>query len=300
MRHLAPAAPLACLLLLAAACDGGGSGGAGGGAGSGGDGGAAAQGGAGGSSGGAGGSSPATTVSIVGWDLATLATTDADYLDRRAAVGAVVVQLVPDLAVLLDVGSASVLQQLDATDLAGAYPHQEFVTGNATTGFGVLSKVPVDGVVSHKDDVFEQEGVPAPSYQFAHDALEVHVTIGGRHVAILGVRLRTNGMPDDPDKRLAEAQHARAIAEGLAMADPTALVVVLGDFQDDGAPASALSANGWFDAAQLVPAADRFTFMGLLYDHHFSKTQAQSATIPHTGQVFVASPHAPIAATHAL
>ncbi len=246
--------------------------------------------------GGAGGGAPGTPVVIANWNVQNFfnalndsaapqetIVSGAEYAAKRQAVGKVLVDLGADIVVLQEVENLAVLDDLDATELAGAYPHRVLVDGNDLRGIdvGILSKIPIDLVVSHKDDQFAL-APGLPPYKFTRDCIEAHLTVNGRELVLLGVHFRSKGsnnVPDDPDKRLAEAVRTREIADALLAEDPTRAVVVLGDFNDTpgSPPVEAVRGSGasaFFDATDLVAEADRWTFdyMGQkqLIDHQMS------------------------------
>lgn len=241
-----------------------------------------------------------------------------EYADKGEKVGAVLTALAADVIVLSEVENQTVLDDLDANELGGAYPHRAIVDSNDPRGIdvGVLSKLPLVEVVSHKDDMFAVEGTNAPTYQFARDCMEFHFEVDGRRLVLLGVHFRSKGPPDDADKRLAEAQRSRAIAAEVAAVHPDAAIAILGDFND--LPGSLpvewvrLGPGGepWTDAPDFVPSQDRWTFefMGELelIDHQFSNPtlasmlDPASVVIRHGADVEAAGDHAPIMATYYL
>jgi len=237
------------------------------------------------------------------------------YTAHRKAVGAVISALDPDIAVLAEVENTPVLEDLDATELGGAYSGVALVDGNDPRGIdvGVLSKVALGDVVSHKDETFTLAGTGGPPYQYSRDCLEVHLVFNGRPIVLLAVHFKAKTPPDDPDKRLAEAQHTRAIADALAVKDPGTAIVILGDYNDvPGSPAylaiAGAQADTYVDAADSAPEADRWTFdfngKLELVDHQmqnpllYERLDAMSVVIPHGGDVDAASDHAPMMATY--
>ncbi|WP_437726029.1 endonuclease/exonuclease/phosphatase family protein [Sorangium sp. So ce861] len=311
-----------------AAGEGGSAGGEGGSAG---DAGGRAEGaggqGAGGSGGGAGPVDPppeAAPLAIVTWntkdffnDQDDTAGTDeivlsaAAYREKREAIAAVLADLDPDVAVLQEVEHLGVLEDLSRIELGGAYPHAALVEAYDPRGIdvGALSKIPFDKVVSHRDDRFTLRGTSGPVYTFTRDCLELHLTRGDRKVILLGVHFKAKAAPDDPDRRLAEAQRARAIADALAAEHPTAAIAVLGDFNDvpGSPPVEAVAGSGpgaFEDAAAAAPPADRWTydFRGQLelIDHQMVNPllrrmlDPSSIRIPHGPSIEGASDHAPI------
>jgi len=287
--------------------------------------------GGGGGNGGGGETAPGEPLTVVTWNARnyfddlnnsdapneTVLSTSA-YQQKRAAVGAVLRDLDADVVILQEVENLGVLKTLDEAELGGAYPHAALIEAFDPRGIdiGALSKVPFDGVVSHLGETFTKEGTNGPVYQYARDALELHLTRNGRHVVLIGVHFRSKSQ-DDPDKRLAEAQHTRAIADGIAAADPTAAIAILGDFNDlPGSPpvlaveGSGSGADAYDDVPALAPASDRWTFNynGALelVDHHLvnpvlrAMLDEASVRIPHGPDIDAASDHAPIEATYSI
>ncbi|AUX29537.1 MULTISPECIES: endonuclease/exonuclease/phosphatase family protein [Sorangium] len=235
----------------------------------------------------------------------------AEYREKREAIAAVIEELDPDVAVLQEVEHLSVLKDLNRIELGGAYPHAALVEAYDPRGIdvGALSKIPFDKVVSHRDDRFTLRGTSGPVYTFARDCLELHLTRGGREVILLGVHFKAKSAPDDPDRRLAEAQHTRAIADALAAERPTAVIAVLGDFNDvpGSPPVEAVAGAGpgaFEDVAAAARPADQWTydFRGQLelIDHQmvnpllWPMLDPRSIRIPHGPSIEDASDHAPI------
>jgi endonuclease/exonuclease/phosphatase family metal-dependent hydrolase len=236
---------------------------------------------------------------------------DPNYVTHRKEVATVIDSMAPLVFMLQEVESQTVLDALNA-DLKTPYEHAKLIEGNDPRGIdlAILSRIPLDKVVSHKNDKFLKKGTSTPFYNYSRDCLEVHMTRNGRHVVLLGVHFKSKDS-DDPDKRLAEAQHTRVIANGLAQADPSAAILILGDFND--APGSAtLDAilNGtppFFEVADEVPENDRWTykFGGKLFliDHILANPTIHdmldptSVKILHTKSASAASDHAPMVAT---
>ncbi|WP_437962613.1 endonuclease/exonuclease/phosphatase family protein (plasmid) [Sorangium sp. So ce119] len=235
----------------------------------------------------------------------------ARYREKREAVAAVIEQLAPDVAVLQEVEHLDVLEDLNRIELGGAYPHAALVEAYDPRGIdvGAISKIPFDKIVSHRDDRFTLRGTQGPVYTFTRDCLELHLTRGGRKVILLGVHFKAKAAPDNPDRRLAEAQRTRAIADALAAEHPTAAIAVLGDFNDlpGSLPLEAVAGAGdvvFEDVATAAPPADRWTydFNGQLelIDHQMvnpllrDMLDPASVQIPHGPSIDDASDHAPI------
>jgi predicted extracellular nuclease len=284
------------------------------------------------SSGGDGGSGPVgDALGIANWNLHNLFDNKADggeevvstseYQEHLAGAGKVLAELDPDIAVFAEVENQRCLEDLSEGHLGNAYT-ATLIDGNdgRSLDVGVLSKLPFDEVVSHKDDEFTLAGTPAPTYKFTRDCLELHLTYGGRKIVLLAVHYRSKGqpdanppIPDDPDKRLAEAQRTRAIADGLMAEDPERAVLVLGDFNDlpGSFPVQAIEGkdpNKFVDAAESIPSADRYTYtyQGTLelIDHQMmSPLMAEmldpaSVSVLHSNDVDDVSDHSPLMATY--
>ena len=279
------------------------------------------------SSGGSGGGGPAQPLKVMNWNVQNLyndvydsgipdeqKASTADYQEKLDDIAAVIKAMDPDVAVLQEVENMKVLEDLNAK-LGGVYKGLAHVDSNDPRSIDVvaLGRTPFDAVVSHKDEPFVLAGTNGPQYRFARDCVEMHVTVNGRHVVFLGVHFRSKGPPDDADKRLAEAQRTRAIADGIAAADPTAAIVVLGDFNDlpGSPPVRAVVGEGeraWKSVADEVPQGERWTFNYQgeleLIDHQIANPVLASflapggAVIRHGKDVEAASDHSPLMATY--
>jgi len=237
-----------------------------------------------------------------------------DYQAQLQAVADALRDLDPDVAVLAEVENQNVLDDLLA-ELGPEYVDSAVIDNdNDPRGIDVaaISKIPFSDVVSHMNDLFPLQGTQSPEYTFARDAVEFHLTFRGQAIVLIGVHYRSKGPPDDPNKRLAEAQRTRAIANGLTAADPDLGVVILGDFNDltDSPPWDAIAGadpDKYLDAASYVPQADRWTydFNGSLelIDHHMANKRMQQhldtslVEIRH-GLPMTASDHAPMMVTY--
>ena len=147
------------------------------------------------SSGGAGGQKPTKPLKIANWNVHNLVNDKADsgvnneYKDykwdeHRANVGKVLMSLDADIVVLQEVEHLEVLQQLNDLELDGKYDHLALLDANDPRGIdnGVMSKLPLLEVISHKDESFTKVGTQGPSYKYSRDCLEVHVEHNGRKI----------------------------------------------------------------------------------------------------------------------
>jgi len=286
--------------------------------------------GAGGSgAGGVGGGAPKDpqTVKVFNWNVhnflndkddtplaGEIVVTTAEYTTHRSAIGKVIAAEDPDIAVMAEVENVETLTDLVMTELGGQYPNIALVDGNDPRGIdiGIISKLPIDKVVTHKDDSFPLYGTAGPKYQFSRDCPEYHLTVNGRKVVLLGAHLKAKSN-DDPQKRLAEAQRTRVIADALAKEDPSRAILVLGDFNDtpDSPPYLAVIGKDptkYTNAPALLPLTDRYSFVFQgkyeLIDQQMSNPllaemlDPTTVKIRHTTDVYAASDHDPVMATY--
>lgn len=285
-----------------------------------------------GGTGGAGGAAPVDPkpLTVMNWNVRDffndkkdsslqqeLVPSTAQYKAKLAAAGAVILAMNPDIVVLQEVENLAVLQDLNSGELGGAYGTQVLIDANDPRGIdvGALSKLPFSKTVSHKDEQFSLIGTNGPNYRYARDCLELHLTFNGRDLALLGVHWLSKATQGSEDKRLAEAQRTRAIADALTAANPDLGVIVLGDFNDVPASPPLLAAVGqapsaYADAPEAVASDDRWTFTyngeRQLIDHQlrnalmFEMLDPSSVRIRHGADVDAASDHAPVIATYSV
>ncbi|MEO7330246.1 MAG: endonuclease/exonuclease/phosphatase family protein, partial [Minicystis sp.] len=232
-----------------------------------------------GGDGGAGGSAlPPVPVSIVDWNTHNffdtlndnpngVVLTKAQYTKKRQTIGGVLASLAADIVILCEVENKNILVDLNKSELGGAYTTIELFAGNDVRGIdvGLLSKIKPDSVVSHKDEFFQSSETKA-SYQYSRDCLEVHFTVNGRKLVVLGVHFKAKEPTDSPDKRLAEAEHTRAIADAITKKDPTTAILILGDMNDTpgSPPLKAVVGKSpalYADSADAASEASRYSFI---------------------------------------
>ncbi|MCW5791195.1 MAG: endonuclease/exonuclease/phosphatase family protein [Polyangiaceae bacterium] len=157
------------------------------------------------------------------------------YQAKLRNTATLLAQLEAHVIVLQEIENRAVLDELAArSELGREYPHRYLVAGNDPRGIdvGLMSTLPIISQVSHRADLFPRTDLPdGPKYRYARDCIEVQLEVAGRSLHVLGVHFKAKSN-DDPDKRLAEAQHTRLLADATLARDPEALVVVLGDFND--------------------------------------------------------------------
>jgi len=237
-------------------------------------------------------------------------TPPAEYQAKLTAIAGVISGAKPDVVILEEVENQAVID--DLANKLGAYPHRAITQGNDPRGIdvAVLSELPFQLGPSHKGEFFKPSTDPTQTFKFARDVLEVHLNVNTRHFALLGIHFKAeDGDPKSAVKRVAEAEQTRKIATGIRLADPSAAVVVLGDFNcaPGSEPMNALGQLFVSATAGMAPA-DRYsvTFGGSpqLFDDQLGDSTAQtlldaaSVTILHDGAVNTASDHDPVVATY--
>ncbi|MGE0398757.1 MAG: endonuclease/exonuclease/phosphatase family protein [Kofleriaceae bacterium] len=114
----------------------------------------------------------------------------------------------------------------------------------ASVDVAVLSKTPLDLVVTHRAD----SPLRLPSgatTTFSRELLEVHVRIDAVPVVLFAAHFKSKS-GDDPPRRLAEAQVSTSIVNEVAMREPDTLVILGGDLNDtpDSPPLDAMTKDG--------------------------------------------------------
>lgn len=145
------------------------------------------------------------------------------------------------------------------------------------------------------DPMFKPDGTPT---YFAREFLEVHMQLGEHRVIVFSAHFRSKAN-DDPGRRLAEAETARAILVASAQERPDAIVVLGGDLNDTpgSEPIQALeSAPELSRVAKDKPLSAQGTYVwnGQLeaIDHVFLATSSRGVYVPGSAAV-VRDPGAP-------
>jgi endonuclease/exonuclease/phosphatase family metal-dependent hydrolase len=245
--------------------------------------------------------------------------TASQFQQKLDAASKALAKLAGDVVMLQEVENQSILDRLAQSSALASlkYQYRYSLPGNDPRGInlGLMSRYPIDSTKSHKDDSFTRVDRPTTAFRYARDCLEVHMTYQGKHVALLGVHFKARpDESDQVDRRLAEGQHTRAIADYISQGDPSAYVWILGDFNDDvGAPAFLAVQNGqagpkFVDAPSVssIPKVDQYSYVydstRQLIDHLFaapapaSRLDQASVVISHDSTL--PSDHDPIAATY--
>lgn len=241
--------------------------------------------------------------------------TTSQFSDKTEDVARGLASLKGDIVLLQEIENKEVLKAIaEHSSLKSlGYVTRESVIGNDPRGIniGVLSRFPITKYVSHRRDQFTRVDDPKYVYYFARDAVEVHLNVNGQAVVIIGVHFKSQANDEDPNRRIAEGQQARAIADSVLKGNPNAYVFVMGDFNDDlnsiayKAVRDGQTGPAYQHAMMDVPSSQRYsyTYSGdrKLIDHMlvtpdvYKRFVKGSATITHDKSL--SSDHAPLAAT---
>jgi len=241
------------------------------------------------------------------------------YQDKLNKVARVLSRLDGDIVVLQEVENIGILNALAShIDLKTmGYEYRRLEVGNDGRGIniGFMSRVPFESYKSNKTMEFTREDSAGKVYRFARDAVEVRLKYRGHRIGIIGVHFKSRFNDNDPDRRIAEAQRVRKIADGMKASDPEMYVFIIGDM--NGTPdteAYRAVIYGWdgegveYKAAMdTVPEAERYSYVyrgeQLLIDHVVSDPDGSGRLVGGTATILHdiaedASDHFPLAATY--
>ncbi len=213
----------------------------------------------------------------------------AESLDRMDA----------DVVALQELSSRETLEAdlLSRRELSEKYPHVAYIKGNGSRGInvGVISKYPINEVMTHKDASFPlADG--SGNTNFSRDLLRVDINTDADPDTELTVYTThsKSRRPSDPGEinsdvqRLSEGQAIRNIVEKEMKPYPERLFVVTGDFNDshnDPSVKAILTPEGkgreeWVDSLEHLPEEERKTWPANPNDKRFDSVQFDHIIFP--------------------
>ncbi|MFK7789723.1 MAG: endonuclease/exonuclease/phosphatase family protein [Phycisphaeraceae bacterium] len=194
-----------------------------------------------------------------------------------------------DVVVFQELENEHLLQGMVDTFLADK--GYEYITAQRTNSgrginLGVISKLPIKKLTSHRFKTLTHPDAPDQTWRFARDAMQVTIDVDGKELHLFNVHLKSNssrtGDTNSKLWRTAEAMGLKGLIRDMVKQDPNALVVALGDFnsnietrpeQDRPWPAMAYLRKPEADGTQLLNDA-----------HHGIKEYDARITIPGSGR----------------
>ncbi len=260
-----------------------------------------------------------TSFTIVTWNVENLfdeqndpfkedtVATAAEVEAKLAALQAVIAALRPDVLALQEVENKSILDRLcDGLPQLGLV-ERRLVEGFDPRGIDVAlaTRFRITHTASHIGEDFFHENGDGP-FSYSRDALEVHMNVAGRRVAVL-VAHQISRLGDNDIKRQAQALYTRQIADALRAADPQGSVIIAGDMNDTPETPTIgyyIAGGAFVDVTVDVPQAERWTYSSFgqpQYDYIFPDSvlggHRALVFIPHGDDVRAASDHAPVVST---
>lgn len=171
--------------------------------------------------------------------------TDDDGTDvkRRAEIMAIAKAIAfadPDVVVFQELENEHMLQGMVDTFLAGkGYEYVACQRTNSGRGInlGVISKLPIKKLTSHRFKTLTHPDAPDRTWKFARDAMQVTLDVEGKELHLFNVHLKSNSSrPGDDNSKLwrtAEAMGLKGLIREMVKQDPDALIVALGDFNSN-------------------------------------------------------------------
>lgn len=156
--------------------------------------------------------------------------------ESEAALAAVIRSSEADVIALQEVENIGALKKFrDSQGLQKDYPHVVLVEGNDRRGIDValLSKHPIESVVSHKEARFPVDGEAEPGH-FLRDLLQADITMPGDVPVRIFVTHLCSKIGGEKSDRLreAEALAAREIIKEQTANFPSQKYLIMGDFND--------------------------------------------------------------------
>jgi endonuclease/exonuclease/phosphatase family metal-dependent hydrolase len=217
--------------------------------------------------------------------------TQAELDARVAELGRGIAKLDADVLALQEIENAVVFDALRERLSGSGYVTAELgETGApASMDVAIVARGSAIEIRRHRDEPLTRPDGTATT--FSRELLEVRLALGERRVFVFAAHFRSK-VDDDPGRRIAEANRTREIMVAASAEDPSALVVLGGDLNDEpGSEAiRALEGDGALvRVAQDLGAEAQTTFVregrGLAIDHVFVTSSGASRYVPKSAAV---------------
>lgn len=145
-----------------------------------------------------------------------------------------------DVVVFQELENEHLLQGMVDTFLKDAgYKYVACQRTNSGRGInlGVISKLPIKKLTSHRFKKLTHPDAPDRSWKFARDAMQITLDVDGETLHLFNVHLKSNSSrPGDDNSKLwrtSEAMGLKSLIREMVKKDPDALVIALGDFNSN-------------------------------------------------------------------
>lgn len=166
--------------------------------------------------------------------------TDVKRRSEIVAIAKAIAASDADIVVFQELENEHLLQGMVDTFLADAgYDYVACQRTNSGRGInlGVISRLPVKSLTSHRFKTLKHPDAPDRTWRFARDAMQVTVDVGGQELHLFNVHLKSNSSRDgDPNSmlwRTSEAIALKGLIRYMIKQDPDALILALGDFNSN-------------------------------------------------------------------
>ena len=146
-----------------------------------------------------------------------------------------------DVVVFQELENEHLLQGMVDTflgDKGYAYIAAQRTNSGRGINLGVISRLPIKKLTSHRFKTLTHPDAPDRIWRFARDVMQITLDVNGQELHLFNVHLKSNSSRDTTDTnsklwRTAEAIGLKNLIRDMVKQDPDALVVALGDFNSN-------------------------------------------------------------------
>ena len=166
--------------------------------------------------------------------------TDVKRRSEIMAIAKAIAAADADVVVFQELENEHLLQGMVDTFLPDA--GYEYVASQRTNSgrginLGVISKLPIKKLTSHRFKTLTHPDAPDRTWKFARDAMQITLDVAGKELHLFNVHLKSNSSRDgDPNSKLwrtAEAMGLKSLIREMVKQDPDSLIVAMGDFNSN-------------------------------------------------------------------